>query len=69
MEKKEENMKNKEENKDMNNNEIYSLKKELSSKNELILKLQKEIELNNLINNLNEKSYIPQKNTNSNNFF
>ena len=69
MEKKEENMNNNEENKDMNNNEIYSLKKELSSKNELILKLQREIELNNLKNNLYENSYKPQKNINSNNSF
>ena len=64
MKKKEELIKKQSGKEDLNNNEIYSLKKEIISKDELILKLQKELELNNLKKNLNVKS-IPRKKTNS----
>ena len=51
-------------NSNQNNNEILNLKKELSSKEEIIISLKKELELNNLKNNLNSFSVFPMKNTN-----
>ena len=51
-------------NSNQNNNELLNLKKELSSKEEIILSLKKELELNNLKNNLNSLSVFPMKNPN-----
>lgn len=51
-----------------NNNEIATLKNALLSKDQLILQLQKELELNYLKNNLNSyQSHTFHKNKNSNN--
>ena len=47
----------------INKNKIINLKKELSSKDELILKLQKELELNTLKNDLNSINFLPRKNS------
>ena len=47
----------------INKNQIINLRKELSSKDELILKLQKELELNTLKNDLNSKNFLPRKNS------
>ena len=52
------------------NKEISNLKKSLLLKDQLISKLQRELELNNLKNNLAiEEPVMPNKNKNSNNFF
>ena len=47
----------------INKTQILNLRKELSSKDELILKLQKELELNNLKNDLNTENFLPRKNS------
>ena len=52
----------------INNNEILNLKRALSAKDQIILNLQKELEFNNLNNNLRvQHPFLLNKNFNNNN--
>ena len=66
MEEKENFTKNSDEEENKNKDEISTLKMALSSKNEIILNLQKELELNRIKNNLNHIQVLTNNNSNLN---